>query len=481
MNSALSSQVYDLLVIGGGIHGAAIAWEATLRGLNVALVEKGDFSSGASAGNYRIIHGGLRYLQHFDLVRLFESVREQQIFRTIAPQALKPLPFIIPCYGFGMRGKELLRLGLTFYDVITAFRNQGVSPELHLPAHQVLNKQELLDIAPHLDSSGLRGGIVYYDVQMEDPDRLGLAFILSAKERGATVSNYTTADKAKLSGERIESVECVDSLTGERCDVAARCVINATGPWRSSVAAKLLGRTTAPMIFSKGLQVTLPQLTGRYALALESKYRDKNAFVSKGNRSYFLQPWRGRTIAGTADILHLEDPDKYVLTNSEVDTFLEELFKLYPDPKISRENVTASFGGLRPVSSKVRKLFEARRLSPYGSIEVAHRDTVVSEGAANMISVEGIKYTTTRKLAERVVSQAQNLCGLRGGSSLSAITRLSYTAAPEEVTLEVLRKLIQQEFVRTREDLLERRLGLGALGMTSPEVSALVDQVLGER
>jgi glycerol-3-phosphate dehydrogenase len=485
MNSALSSQVFDLLVIGGGIHGAAICWEATLRGLRVALVEKNDFSSGASSGNYRIIHGGLRYLQHFDLPRLFESVREQQVFRQIAPDALKPLPFIIPCYGFGMRGRELLRLGLSFYDLLTFFRNQGVRAGLELPAHRVVEKDELLNIAPHLDSAGLRGGILYYDVQMEDPDRLGLAFVLSAKERGAVVSNYTRAESVLLSGNRIESVKCLDSLTGESCDVQARFVVNASGPWRSSVAAKLLGRP-APIqsVFSKGLQVTLPGLTGSYALVLESKYRDKNAFVSKGNRSYFIQPWRGYTIAGTADILHTADPDSYTLTDTEVHLFLEELSELYPDPRISRENVVDTFGGLRPVSPKVIRMFNSGKLSSYGSIEVAHRDTVISqadEGVENMISVEGIKYTTTRKLAERVINQVVRAGGFKAGPSKSASTPLNYRKAPQAPSRENLREILKTELVRTRDDLLRRRLGVGALGALPPEVLTMVDEVIGEK
>lgn len=439
--SHLSDIAFDILVIGGGIHGASIAWDATLRGFKVALIEKNEFNSGATAGNYRIIHGGLRYLQHLDLPRLFESVEEQRIFRRIASHALKPLPFLIPCYGFGMRSPEILKAGCTLYDVLTFWRNHGVSPVL--PNHQALSVEETLKIAPYLERKNLRGGIVYFDAQMIDPERLTLSFINSAAKRGAYVSRYTEATSATIdeSSREMRGIRCRNSASQTEFEIRAKVVINAAGVWRSVLASKLTGVPHEEFIFSKGLQVTLPNLTGEHAVALESKFRDKEAFVSKGNRSYFLQPWGGNTIAGTADILHSSNPDTYSLKEEEIELFLKELREIYPDPRISRPNVINTFGGLRPVTPSVREKYRRGELENYGSIEVAHRDTVIvhaeEQGAShvkNLISVEGIKFTTTRRLAERVVNIAGKMLGNEVRSQTSNVP-LDYDPLPEITSL----------------------------------------------
>ena len=479
---------YDIAVIGGGIHGAAIAWDATLRGFSTVLLEKGDIGSGASAGNYRIIHGGLRYLQHFDFLRLFESAEEQQIFRRIAPDALDPLPFLIPCYGFGMRGREVLRAGLAFYDLLTCWRNRHVEERLALPWHRSLNASEVLKLAPYLERQKLRGGVLYYDVQMRDPDRLTLSFVQSASERGCKVKNYTEVVGAELSSKsrEISSLRCRDVLSGAENEISARLVINAAGAWRERVASILLGGTQAsPTLFSKGLQLTLPLLTD-VGVALESKFRDKEAFVSKGNRSYFLQPWRGYTIAGTADIIHTEHPDRYRLTDEEIELFLSELRSIYPDSRISRENVLTAFGGLRPVTSQARERYQRGELSDYGSIEVAHRDVVLDHRqqpgdlkAGNLISVEGIKYTTTRRLAERVLNLAET-CLEKRSDCLTRVMPLHYKGVTGKIDSQEIRRIVREEFVRIPADLIERRLGYGALPPLLQEERNLIERVFIE-
>ncbi len=474
----------DILVIGGGVHGAAIAWEATLRGLSVALIDKGDFGGGASAGNYRIIHGGLRYLQHADLIRLFESVEEQRVFRIIAPEAVAPLPFLIPCYGTGMRGRAVLNAGLTLYDVLTFWRNIGMRPKDRLPNHRLLSPAEVLAIAPHLEQRDLRGGIVFYDVQMLAPDRLTLSFILSAEKRGAIVRNYCEAIGAEISkgalGGRIDRVRCRNTLTGEEVSFAAKLVVNAAGTWRSAVASTLIGSATEPFVFSKGLQLTFPALTGEHAVVLESKFRDSTAYVAKGNRSYFLQPWNGVTIAGTADILHTADPESYRLSEEEISLFVQELADLYPDPRITRANVLAAFGGLRPVTPSVRHRQNAGKLGDYGSIEVAHRDTIVVHAnsigdlqAENLISVEGIKYTTTRRLAERIVNIGVRLAGISAGPSLSKSTPLDFRTVGADPSDEEIGRIVREEHVEKVSDLIERRLGYTA---HTPPTSTLLDR-----
>lgn len=460
---------YDIAVIGAGIHGAAIAYDAALRGFSVIILDKRDIGSGASAGNYRIIHGGLRYLQHFDLPRLFESADEQKTFRKIAPNALTPLPFLIPCYGYKMRGREILEVGLTLYDLLTVYRNSGVASKLKLPWHESISKSETLEKLPYLETKGLRGGVIYYDAQMLDPDRLTLSFIATASRLGAKVKNYTELVSAEISQNRINKLNVKNSLSGAEESFTAKLIVNATGAWREQVSNKLLGlKPLDQYLFSKGLQITLPPISSGLAVALESKFKDSESIVAKGNRSYFLQPWRGGTIAGTADILHVSEPDKYSLSEEEINYFLNELKEIYPDPQISRTNVKAVFGGLRPVTSQARTKHRLNQLPTYGSIEVAHRDTVIDHRkevnkVENLISVEGIKYTTTRRLAERVVNLGEDILGERRSPCKTKERELVYSPIESPIADEVIRKVIKEEFVVTLEDLIERRLGYGGL------------------
>ena len=172
---ALGGRHFDLLVVGGGINGLAIAWDAALRGLSVVLCEKGDFGGGATAGCFKIVHGGFRYLQNLDFSRLFRSAKEQRILRTIAPHFVQPLPILVPSYGLGKKSRAVLDLGATFYEILTAGRNNGVDESRKLPRHSVLGSADVLTIAPHLRREALRGGIVFYDAQMRNCERLTLA------------------------------------------------------------------------------------------------------------------------------------------------------------------------------------------------------------------------------------------------------------------------------------------------------------------
>src|SRR5262245_8791746 len=182
--SELASRDYDLVVVGGGIFGVCAAWDAALRGLSVALLEASDFAHGASANCFKMIHGGIRYLQHADLIRMRQSTAERSSFLRIAPHLAAPLPILIPTYGHGMKGKEILATGMKVYDVLTADRNRGIAdPTRHIPPTHTLSAARVRELHPYLDRPDLTGGAVFHDGQMYSPARLALAFLLSAHAR----------------------------------------------------------------------------------------------------------------------------------------------------------------------------------------------------------------------------------------------------------------------------------------------------------
>ena len=420
---------FDVVVIGAGIDGAGVAWDAALRGLRVLLIDKGDFGHGASAGCFRIVHGGLRYLQHLDIARLRDSVNEQRILRIIAPHLVRPLPFIVPCYGYAMRGKEVLDFALYAYELLALDRNKGVGVDERLPAHKVISRAALLNLAPGLSADGLRGGLAYYDCQMTNCERLTLAVAQGAERAGARLLNY-----AKVVGFEIESndqrgivnqVKIRDEISGSLAEVSAKCVVLSVGPWRRELDALISqacersglhensdsANSRSPQALSKGVQLVLSSQVSSSALAIESKYHDRGALVGRGGRSYFLVPWQGKTLVGTSDELYIGDPDDFVISKQESQAFLAEVASLYKSPALNPEHLTHAFGGLRPVDPDICS--SAKECSP-GDALVSREDKVVAysnrkNGSPldNVFSVEGVKYTTFRSLAKRAVDQVE--------------------------------------------------------------------------
>ncbi len=413
--SEFDSKTFDILVVGGGINGAACAWDAALRGFSVALIEAQDFGSAASAGCFKIVHGGLRYLQHLNIARLRESVREQQTLRLIAPHLVHPLPFLVPTYGYGMRGNEVLSLGMRLYELLSCDRNAEVPASHQLPNHRFLSADECLHIAPGLRQQGLRGGLVYYDCQMSNCDRLTLAVVQSAAAAGATVCNYLEATGFEMNGEQIARVAVRDRITSRESSIEAKLVINAAGPW-SPLVERFIAPTesASPLYYSKGVQLVCKQFVKGYALAIESKESDPEARISRGGRSFFAHPWRGYSLLGTADILHKGSPENFQIRKEEVAQLLADAAEMYKEPLLKPENVLHAFGGLRPMPKqmlqRISSGYQPSEDEAYVSlkeeiIDHAHSQEETHSRASNLLTLVGVKYTTFRAFAEQVVDR----------------------------------------------------------------------------
>lgn len=412
---------FDILIIGGGVVGAACALEASLNNLKVLLVDKSDFASSTSAASFKIVHGGLRYIQHLDYTRLKESYREQQFLRKAAPHLVRPLPFLVPCYGIGMKGRLALRAACSLYEYLARTRNDGVRPECSLPDHEVLSKDEVLRIAPHLYRKDLKGGVVFYDAQMLSPDRLSLSFILEAERRGAVVKNYnevvSLSAESTLSGMfSISEVKIKDTLSGFTYAVSPKVVINAAGPYVKNVAS-LVERSAQNSLpredqyLSKGIQVIVPQVIEKYALSVESRGKDSSSRLTRGGRAYFLQPWRGHTIIGTTDSIYKGDPSAFRITLTEIREFLSEVHEAYPSDLLKPMHVQYAYGGLRPIDPSLEPSIKDG-VSRDGMNNTSRREDFVDHANVqeygllkidNLISIAGIKYTTCRAVAEKTI------------------------------------------------------------------------------
>src|SRR3984893_8574113 len=224
----LTDRTFDVLVVGGGIYGLTIAYDAAQRGLTVALVERDDFGSGASFNHLRTIHGGLRYLQTLDLCRARESIRERRALARIAPHALRVLPFALPLYRSVMKGRMAMRAAFILDRAVAFDRNRGV-PALHrLPGGAVLSRAEAIDRFPGLSRRGLTGAAVWHDYTTVEADRLTLSWALAAVEHGAVLANYVEAVAPLLSERRALGVRAVDRRSGRELEVSAKVTVNAT-------------------------------------------------------------------------------------------------------------------------------------------------------------------------------------------------------------------------------------------------------------
>jgi glycerol-3-phosphate dehydrogenase len=397
---ALAGPEFDVVIVGGGICGAAIAWDAAQRGLSVALVERGDFGGATSANSLKVVHGGIRYLQHLDVQRVRESSRERTALLRIAPHLVQLLPVVIPTFGHGRRGGELLAAGFFLLNLLTADRNRGVSdPARQVPAARLISRAELRGWLPDSAAPGASGAGMFWDGQLYNPPRLVWEFIRTAGRAGALVANYCEVDGFLRRGTRVEGVAVRDRLGGARFEVRARVVVNAAGPFaeRLHVQAGLGRNSQIPLSRDLALVIRRP-LVRKRALAVQTKYRDPSAVVSRGPRHLFLVPWREVTLIGVNSIIYRGDPLGLTVTHEEVQGFLDEINHAEPALGLTLGDVALVLAGLLPISAENHV---------DGDVSFGKRPLIVdnakSDGVEGLITAVANRYTTARLVAERAV------------------------------------------------------------------------------
>jgi glycerol-3-phosphate dehydrogenase len=419
----LSAQEYDVLIIGGGINGICVAWDAALRGLSVALVEKGDFGQATSFNSMRIIHGGFRYLQHADFRRVRRFMREQAAFMRIAPHLVHPLPFLIPTYNDFMRGRNLFRLALWAKNIIGFNPPALDDPAKVLPKGRLISRAECLQILPGLDDRRLSGAAVVYDSQMASSERVVMSFAHSAMVAGATLANYVQVTNVLRRGDRLVGAKARDVLTGDEFDIRAKIVVNTCGPWMDGVTGLLNGGFHGPrQRWSKAFNLVVNRRWGTdlaFGVYSHGSYEDKDAIFNKRARLLFITPWRERSLIGTAYLPYDCEPDNMTISKAEIETFLNEINKAFPAAELALRDVSFVYGGLVPILDD-EPLSEAVQLRKKYRIH----DHRTDDGIDGLISINGVKFTEARYVAERAVSLLFRRLGNSAPRCRTAETRI---------------------------------------------------------
>ncbi len=384
---ALATETFDILVIGGGITGVAVARDAALRGYRTALVEKRDFGFGTSSRSSRMIHGGLRYLENYEFGLVLECCNERRRLRKIAPRLVRPLPFLYPVYSDQKTGPLKLRMGLTLYDALGLFQN--------VQRHRWLNADEARAREPILARPGLLGAARFYDARTDDA-RLTMLIAKAAHAEGAIVANYAEVVGLRLVGGKVQGAWVRDCITGREIGVRARVVVNATGVWVDSIRQKdahYKGITIRP---TKGIHLVFwrERLPSHHAIAFDSP---------RDGRHAFLIPWGQHTIAGTTDTDYAGDLDNPAADRDDVAYLLEALNHNFPEEHITEADIVSTFAGLRPL------------IYAEGGTYSISREHQIYRSPSGLITVAGGKLTTHRLMAEQIVDLAARVLAREHG------------------------------------------------------------------
>jgi glycerol-3-phosphate dehydrogenase len=485
-----SQESYDLVIVGGGIYGIMLSFEAVCRNLRPLLLEKNDFISATSLNHLRTVHGGVRYLQSLDLHRFKESVAERKWFLKYLPQFVNVVPCLMPLYGKGLYRNSIFRIGLLLNDILSFNRNISIADkEQHLPRCRVINSGKTRELFSTVDQQGLTGSALWYDANVEEYQRLMMELIKLAVTSGATALNYVHAAALLKENDCVTGIQAVDRENGKEYEFKAPIVINAAGPWCREVAAALDRDNVS--LFKKRLLVWNvlfnKEALSDHALGLSP--------LKGGGHNYFFHPWKGRLLVGTGEIEiaaashdnefspgneelnqkflqggpggavfsksappgRRRQSDKETIVPSEaMEKFIKDINAAVPELKITEADIQRVYSGVLPAEengtmTKREKIF----------------DHSTNGGPKGLFSISGIKFTTSRLVADkalnRVFPKAKRMPHEKILEKMKD-KNISFDYdwdSPKEQDLTLLKEIVDNESVLHLSDLILRRTSLG--------------------
>jgi glycerol-3-phosphate dehydrogenase len=479
----LASGTHDLIVVGGGLHGACIAWDATLRGLRVALIERDDFGAATSANSLRIVHGGLRYLARGDLRRMRESIRERSALLRIAPTLVQPLPILVPTTGHGSHGRLALAAALRLNDLCSPNRNHGLDAAHHVPDGRLVSLEECRRLFPAFPGEGANGGALWHDARLTHPERLALAFVHAAAREGALVANYCALQRVLTDGGTVQGVATADRLGNGSVEIHGRAVVIAAGPWTASLS----GADPARLPHAFALNLVVGRRLADVAAGVRAATGVADDPVIGGRRFLFLAPQERTTLLGTW-YAPADGRSEAELLARGAAALLEEFRTACPALELDAGDIVGYQWGWLPLKAG-RERGRPDALADRARV-LEHR---VGRGVKNMFSVEGVKFTTARSVAEDVTDRVMTALGRPPVPCRTAEARLDEGILLEAPLEARVRQAVQDEMAVRLSDVLRRtspgphagahdlaavaRLAAAELGWTDQRKDAEIDAV----
>jgi glycerol-3-phosphate dehydrogenase len=455
--AGFSKKTYDLIIIGGGIYGVMLAFEASRRGLKSLLVEKADFGGATTFNSLRIIHGGFRYLKNLDLHGFRESVAERSWFLKNLPDLVKPLPCLMPLFGNGIGRSSVVRVATQINDVLSRNRNKNIQPEKHIPSSKIISAKETIKICPLIDTKELEGGAIWYDAGMPDSQRIVIELLRWACGNAADALNYIEAKELLRDGSDVKGISATDLESGETHEFKSNVVINAAGPWSRLLATKF--DRDEPTLFKSSIAWNILFNKGAissHALAIRSK--------ASGERTYFLLPWKGKLLVGTGHAPWFGNAENPKPSDQMLHKFLHDINLALPSLDLNTKDILYVFSGLLPV----KKL---------GTVDLLKREVILNHGdqggPKGFFSISGVKFTTSRLVAEKTIkqifteskvldNQSDIIFSLsKGNANQRGILNLREYSLSKIIEWETpLMSIIEDESVRQLADLVFQRTNI---------------------
>jgi glycerol-3-phosphate dehydrogenase len=443
-------EVFDLLIIGGGITGAGTARDAASRGLKVALVESRDFASGTSSKSSKLIHGGLRYLQNMEFGLVFEALSERTHLLKTVPHMVRPLTFFMPVYRGDKPGRVLLGIGLWLYDVLALGRTPG--------RHRSFSKKKFLEQIPFLKGEGLKGGFRYFDASMWD-DVLAVETLRAAHEAGAAVANYTEAVTPIWEGESIKGFQVRD-LESDAAPIALRAkrTVVCAGPWTDQVGLTLSTHWRRWLNPSKGVHLIfdLKRIPVPGAVVMSHPEDGRISFVIP-RPDYGA----GVVIVGTTDGPTPLEPERAIIEPGDVSYLMDLLNRYFPTLKISTSDILSAYVGVRPLMGAQSSTAGSEGTAPRATaadLQKVSREHYIGAGPGGVILVAGGKYTTHRLMAREIVDVA--LAKWREDSALGKAEALPQHLGPSQTDAPVNPLATVEAVAESRRAAVDRGYGV---------------------
>lgn len=439
-----ASTKFNLIIVGGGITGAAVAYIAAARGLSVALFEKKDYGGATSAATSKLIHGGLRYLANMEIRLVRESLRERRILGNIAPNFVYPLPFVLPNYKRWKGNVWKILAGMYLYDLLSYDKKDTWDKSKQLQNHKIISYRKTIRLEPNLKKENLRNSVYFFDYQSIFPERFTLAFIKSAAEYGAKVSNYAPVEGFIYDAEnRITGVEVKDVFSGITKKVYADSIINCGGTWADKIL-NLAARKdfkAHKIKRSEGIHIITKKIAGNHVVSLQ---REDGGHM-------MIMPWRDHSLIGTTDKEYHGDPDEYRVSKESINDVIQAVNENF-GMKISFSDINHAYGGLRPLVDDQTK----------GSYETSRKYEVYDnavDGIEGMITVEGGKFTTSRSLGSEVLNLVSKKLNKTLSDSVSDNLYLSGCEIRDMKQFMIRQHLNYQDFSKKTIEYVSRNYG----------------------